>query len=105
MGMQNPAAGITVLAVAEPHTLGDHLAILAGRDRIVPRIHWQTLRRADDQTARFHRILADRPAEAAFKSVGEQAASPVKTDRAVGISRLSQGDRQMSQLATAIHIE
>src|SRR5713101_8744778 len=105
MGVQNPAAGITVLAIAEPHTLGDHLAILAGRDLIMPPIQRQTLRGTDDQPARFRRIQPNRPAEAAFKSVGEQAASAVKPDRAIGINRLSNSDWQVSQLTAGLHIE
>src|SRR5262249_55930699 len=52
VGVQNPAAGIRLLAITGPHGLGDHLAVRAGSDSILSTVQWQALRRADDQPPR-----------------------------------------------------
>src|SRR5262249_28428845 len=101
IGVQDPGAGKFLHAEAGPHALGDHPAVVAGRDIPVPPLERQALRGTDEQSARVCRVRSHRPAEAALEPVAEQAARPVKTDRSSGIA----ADRQVVQFVSGFQLE
>ncbi len=96
--LQDPAASERIHAVAGPHGLGDDSAVVTGRDLAISRMKRQRRRWTDNEARRVCRVRPNRPAEAAFKPVGQQVACSIKLG--TDIAR-----RNVRQFASRFEIE